>query len=123
MHSSSTSPMTMGSMALAQHPRSVSAQPHLSAVQGFKQEEHVVEEPQDFPGKVKFGFENKVMPFFYGMLMKNEYRSIVAVLFGLLTGIAVVGAMMPMQDLAEQSIRHEALIRAKLLSRELGICR
>lgn len=82
--------------------------------------EVVIEEPQDLPGKLKFGFEAKVMPFFYGTLMKNEYRSIVAVLFGVLTLIAVVGSVMPMTDLAEKSIQREAMIRAKVLAREVA---
>ena len=54
------------------------------------------------------------------MLMKNEYRSIVAILFGLLTAISVTGSIMPMQDLAEQAIKREALMRARILSRELA---
>jgi len=83
-------------------------------------QEQIVEEPQDLPGKIKFGFENKVMPFFYGTLMKNEYRSIIAIMLALLVGISVVGSMMPMTDLAEKSIQREALIRAKVLAREVA---
>ena len=79
-----------------------------------------VVEPQDLAGKLSFHFEYKLMPFFYGLLTKNEYRSIIAVLFGLLIGISVVGSIMPMQDLAEQAIRREALIRAKVLAREVA---
>ena len=113
-------PMTMGSLAMSPSPNHGHTQPHLSAVPQFQTIEHVEQAPEDLPGKVKFGFENKVMPFFYGMLMKNEYRSIVALLFGLLIGISVVGSMMPMQDLASQAIRREALLRARVLSREVS---
>jgi PAS domain-containing protein len=116
----SPSPMTMGSLAMAHAPHSARPEARLSAVPEFKAPEHIVEEPQDLPGKVKFLFENKVMPFFYGMLMKNEYRSMVAIMFGLLSALIVVGSIMPMQDLAEQSIKREALIRARLLSREMS---
>ena len=82
--------------------------------------EAVIEAPQDLPGKIKFGFESKVMPFFYGTLMKNDYRSIVAVLLALLVGISVVGSVMPMSDLTEKSIQHEAFIRAKVIAREVS---
>ena len=119
-------PMTMGSSALAHQPAMAMGmpaqhqQPMLSAVPQFNSEREAVEEPQDLPGKVSFAFENKAMPFFYGMLMKNEYRAIVAVLFALLTAISVTGSIMPMQDLAENAIKTEARTRAKLLSRELA---
>ena len=76
--------------------------------------------PTDLPGKIKFFFEGKVMPNFYGMLMKTEYRSMVAMVIGAMTAIAVVGSVMPTQDLAEQSIKREAAIRAKVLSREVA---
>ena len=82
--------------------------------------EPIVEAPQDLPGKIKFGFEGKVMSFFYGLVMKNEYRSIVAVLFAALVLVAVVGSVMPMTDLAEKSIQREAMIRAKVLAREVA---
>lgn len=86
----------------------------------FNEPEPEVIAPEDLPGKIKFFFEGKIMPNFYGMLMKTEYRSIVAIVIGALTGIAVVGSVMPTQDLAEQSIRREAGIRAKVLSREIA---
>ena len=82
--------------------------------------EPVMEMPQDIPGKIKFGFETKLMPFFYGILMKNEYRSIVSILFVFLALISVVGSVMPMTDLAERSIQREAMIRAKVLAREVA---
>ena len=76
--------------------------------------------PQDPAGHLKFIFEGKIMPIFYGMLMKNEYKGIVAVLFLVLITIAVFGAAMPIQEIAEKSIRSEALLRAKVLAREVA---
>lgn len=60
------------------------------------------------------------MPKFYGMLMKTEFRSVAGTIFLVMGIVAVAGSVMPMQDLAEQSIRNEAFIRAKILSRELA---
>jgi hypothetical protein len=80
----------------------------------------VVTAPTDLPGKLKFAFEGKLMPTFYGMLMKTEYRSIIAGLLAAVVGVAVVSSVMPMTDLAEKSIRREAMIRARVLAREVA---
>jgi PAS domain-containing protein len=79
----------------------------------------VMEVPQDLPGKVKYGFEAKLMPFFYGLILKNQYSSIVAILIGALTFAAVIGSLMPVVDLAEKSIQAEALIRSRVLAKEM----
>ena len=76
--------------------------------------------PDDLPGKLGFFFENKIMPFFYGTLMKTEYRSIVAALFAAVVLIAVMGSIIPMEDLAEKSVRREALLRSRVLAREVA---
>lgn len=110
-----------GNLALASQPGAMAmGQPQLSAVPQYQTQEHVVEEPEDLPGKIKFLFENKLMPTFYGMLMKNDYRSVVAMVFAGLTFVAVVGAIFPMQDLTEQAIKREAMMRARVLSREIA---
>ncbi len=113
--SSSTMPVSAAKESFV-NPMSAQPAPIVSNVR----HEPVVEMPQDLPGKIIFGFESKVMPFFYGLLMKNEYRSIVAILFVVLTLVSVVGAVMPMTDLAEKSIQREAMIRAKVLAREVA---
>ncbi len=79
-----------------------------------------VEEPEDLLARLKILFEGKFMPGFYGMLMKNEFRSVVGVIFLIAGLVAIVGSVMPMQDLAGQGIRREALLRARLLSREVS---
>lgn len=112
-------PMTMGSSALnpAHH---FHQQPKLSVVPKFQAPENTAVMPQDLFGKIEFLFENKLMPFFYGMLMKNEYRSVMAILVGALVALSVVGSIMPMQDLAEDAVKHEAIMRARVLSREVA---
>lgn len=70
-------------------------------------------------GKIKFGFKENDAKF-YGTLMKNEYRSIVAVFFAIMVLVSVVGSVMPMTDLAEKSIQREAMIRAKVIAREVA---
>ncbi len=82
--------------------------------------EAVIETPQDLPGKLKFEFESKVMPFFYGNLMKNELRGIVSILLLALTLITLVGSVMPITNLAQNAIEREARRRAKVLARELS---
>lgn len=115
---SAPSYQTLGSMAMAQP---VYQNPQAQAAPQFQTVEPVeIHAPDDLPGKLKFAFEGKLMPSFYGMLMKTEYRSIMAMLFGAVTAISVVGSVMPMQDLAEQAIKREALIRARVVSREVA---
>jgi len=94
--------------------------PGRPAVEPITQGAPVVEAPKDLPEKIKFLFEGKVMPFFYGMMMKSEYRSVVAILIAAVVGVAVVGSTMPMSDLAEKSVQREGMIRARVLAREVA---
>jgi PAS domain-containing protein len=95
-------------------------QPQHSRVEPLTQTAPVVEAPKDLPGQIQFAFEGKFMPNFYGMLMKTEYRSIVAMVIAAVVAIAVVGSIMPMEDLAEKSIQREATTRARVIAREVA---
>jgi len=86
----------------------------------FKNVVQEVEAPEDPIGRLAAIFEGKLMPKFYGMLMKNEFRSVAGIIFMVAGAVAVAGSILPMQDLAEQSIRREAFIRAKVLAREVA---
>jgi hypothetical protein len=86
----------------------------------FKNVVAEVEAPQDPIGKIAAIFEGKIMPNFYGMLMKTEFRSVAGTIFLVMGLVSAAGAVMPMQDLAEQSIRREAFLRAKILAREIS---
>lgn len=79
-----------------------------------------VEEPEDLISRILILFEGKLMPSFYGMLMKNEFRSVVGTIFLIAGLVTIVGAVMPMQDLAQEGIRREARLRARLLAREVS---
>jgi hypothetical protein len=78
-----------------------------------------LQEPEDLPGKLEFLFEHKFMPQIYGMLMKSQYRSIVLGLLALLSAVTVMGALIPIQDLAEKSIQSEAQLRARIIAKEM----
>lgn len=109
-------PMLSPSMSPAL--RGDNTNPHLQVSQGGS--ENVVQEPTDPIARIPFLFETKLMPFFYGTLLKTEFRALVgALLFGVVL-VGVVGSIMPMQDLAEKSIRQEGLVRAKLIAREVA---
>ncbi len=82
--------------------------------------ELVLQEPEDLPGKIKFHFEMKLMPSFYGMLMKNQYRAVVAILLFVTVLISVMGALMPIQDVAMKSIESEAALRARIMAKEMA---
>ena len=76
--------------------------------------------PEDLPGKLKFLFEGKIMPTFYGMLMKSELGNILAGLLGVTLLISVFASVMPMENMAEQGIQREAKIRGTVLAREIA---
>jgi hypothetical protein len=76
--------------------------------------------PEDLPGKLKFLFEGKIMPTFYGMLMKSELGNILAGLLGIALLISVFASVMPMENMAEQGIQREAKIRGTVLAREVA---
>ncbi len=76
--------------------------------------------PEDLPGKLKFVFEGKIMPTFYGMLMQSELGNILAGLLGVTLLIAVFASVMPMENMAEQGIQREAKIRGTVLAREIA---
>jgi hypothetical protein len=100
--------------------QSAPARPVSLATASFKDLDPVVEESADPASKLKVIFEGKIMPFFYGMIMKNDFRSVVGLMFLVTGAIGIAGAVMPMQDLAEQGVRREAFIRARVLSREVA---
>jgi PAS domain-containing protein len=116
---------TSGSNALAMMPGitmppgSVSLHPQMQA-QPMSSVAPVVQAPKDVGGHLQFIFEGKIMPFFYGILLKTELRVIAGMLFAAVVGLAVVGSMMPMIDLAEKSIQRESITRAKILAREVA---
>ena len=80
----------------------------------------IVQVGDDPISKLNFIFEGKLMPNFYGLLMKNELRVIFAVLLALLVAASVVGSVMPMLDLAEKSVQRETMIRAKIIAKEVA---
>lgn len=106
--------LTSGSSALAMQPE-VPA-PSLSLVS----EPAIEVSAQDPLSKLQAIFEGKIMPFFYGLIMKNEYRTVIAVFFFCLVVVSVAAAVVPVLDLAERSIRREAFVRAKILAREVA---
>ena len=101
-------------------PGGVSAGRVTLANTSFEVPENIVEDPDDLPSKLKVIFEGKIMPFFYSMLMKSDYSSVAGTVLAVAGLIAIVGSVIPMQDLAEKSIREEARIRTKVLAREVA---
>jgi hypothetical protein len=79
-----------------------------------------VEDPEDLPSKIRVLFEGKLMPAFYSLLMKSGYRTTTSVVLAVAGAAAILGAALPMQDLADQSVRREASIRARVLAREVA---
>ncbi len=79
-----------------------------------------VEEPDSLPSKLQVLFEGKLMPAFYSLLLKSGFRTVSGLVLGVAGAATILGSALPMQDLAEQSVRREASIRAKVLAREVA---
>ena len=86
----------------------------------FRTPENVVEDPGDPVSGIKVEFEGKLMPAFYKMLMKSDFRSVAGTVMAGAGLVAIAGSVLPMQNLAENAIRREAGIRAKVLAREVA---
>lgn len=76
--------------------------------------------PKDLLGRIKWGFEHYVMPFFYGALLKQEWRWIVALLLGALVIANVVLTVWPVVESGQKAVVRETAKRAVLIAREIA---
>jgi hypothetical protein len=73
--------------------------------------------PKDLVGRAFWGFENFVMPIFYGMNLKTQWRVICAVIFGGFILINLMVSVQPLLDGNTQAILKEATKRASFMAR------
>ena len=76
--------------------------------------------PTDLKGKLLFSFENYVMPFFYGMNLKQEWKSIGAIIFGGFLVLNLLISVYPLIDSNEKMVMTEAGRRARFMARQLA---
>jgi hypothetical protein len=81
---------------------------------------NVLQSPETPLGKLRVQIEATVMPFFYGVLMKNDYKAVLATVVGVITMAAAMAAVLPTLDSAVGNIDREAVLRAKILARQVA---
>ncbi len=81
---------------------------------------NVLQSPDTPLGKIQVQIEATVMPIFYGVLMKNDYKAVLATVVGVITIAAAMAAVLPTLDSAVGNIDREAVLRAKILARQVA---
>lgn len=76
--------------------------------------------PKDLKSRLIHGLETRLMPVFYGLTMKNEWRVVGSVVLGLFTIMSVVIAVTPLIETNETSIVREMGKRAKFMARQIA---
>lgn len=75
------------------------------------------EAPKDLIGKAFWSFENYVMPYFYGLNLKTQWRVICAVIFGGFVLINLLVSVQPLLDGNNQVIMRESMKRASFMAK------
>lgn len=76
--------------------------------------------PQDLKGKLLWTFENHVMPIFYGLNLKHEWRVLcIGTLSAFVLGNLVV-SVYPLLESSRATIVREAQMRAQFMAREIA---
>ncbi len=78
-----------------------------------------VQQPSDLKEKALFWFENQLMPFFYDLSFKQEWRSVIAGLFGVFILAGVFLAVNPVLELLRESTVREMGRRAQFMARQI----
>lgn len=78
------------------------------------------ERPQDFFGKINWVINHTLMPSFYGILMKTEWKVIYSSFIGLYIVLSVLIASIPLINQNRNSLIQEVKARAHFMSRQLA---
>jgi hypothetical protein len=78
------------------------------------------EAPNDLKGKVAFYFENHVMPVFYGLNLKYEWRFIAGSLIGGLVFLSALLTIFPLVQSSQNAAKRESGRRAAFMAREIA---
>ncbi|MGZ3708517.1 MAG: hypothetical protein ACXWPM_06840, partial [Bdellovibrionota bacterium] len=75
---------------------------------------------KDLKGKVIWAFENRVMPIFYGLNLKNEWRILAMSMFGVLLIGNVVISVYPLLESNRMTVIKETGRRATYMARDIA---
>jgi PAS domain-containing protein len=75
--------------------------------------------PQDLPGRVRWVIEKFVWPFFYNLVLRYQWRSVLGGTIVFLLGVSLFATIQPMLDSAQGTILEELKRKAQLVARQI----
>jgi PAS domain-containing protein len=75
--------------------------------------------PTDLFGKALWQFESFIMPTFYGLLMKHEWKALGAALFAVLVVGSLFLSVSPLLDSGRDSVVKESFLRARVMAKQI----
>ncbi len=75
--------------------------------------------PSELPEKLKWIFEYRAMPFFYGFVLKNEWKMVIIGLAAVLVLGSLYLTMSPVLNEAKESVVKEMQLRARVIARQV----
>ncbi len=76
--------------------------------------------PQDIKGKLAYFFEHSLMPLFYGLITKSEWRMVCLTFFVILITSNLGLSVYPLLDYNRTSLIREIKVRAHLMARQIA---
>lgn len=76
--------------------------------------------PSDLKGKIQFYLEHYLMPPFYSLLFKHQWKFVVAALFTGFVVVTMFASIYPLLKANEQTVIRESGRRAQLIAREIS---
>ena len=77
------------------------------------------EPPKEYQEKAKWYVEKGVLPFFYGLLLKHDWKVILAGLLAVLVGVGLLVSIQPLIDSHQETVTKETEKRAAALARQV----
>lgn len=76
--------------------------------------------PKDPIGKLKWHFEHSVMPFFYGLILRHQWKNVTLTLFAAFIMANLVVSVLPILQQSRSAIVSEVRKRAKFMARQIA---
>jgi PAS domain-containing protein len=98
-------------------PSAISGSVHSHSGEASQEESLVA--PTDTKGKVLWALEQYLMPFFYGLNLKHEWRTIGAIALGVLVAVNLLISIFPLVQANRDTIVEESKKRAQFMARQI----
>ena len=78
------------------------------------------DKPKNIVERITFMLDTKVMPYFYGLMFKHEWKLVAGFIFGLFILISTMVSVQPMIDLGTELVVEEAKSRARFMAKQMA---